>query len=361
MKKLLFFIYIWIPWVACAQGNRMVHVNVEASMKTSLTLKLSSIVKKLEWVRLETNADYHLGALHTEVAVFEKDIAVSCRNRILLFDRTTGRFKKEVLRRGIGPKTCQYTLVGSRLPANESNGNVFIKEWDNSVSSYNIYTEERKRIATKSVKAFAYTDDDSFVATAPEYDGKNQTKMWIYENDECVDSIPNNRPFELETDAIAVFSYEDIFYRYKNRTYYKSITNDTVYSVTNKLTPTYLFYPANSMPQLELRKRQDIMFQKMFGLFVINKLMEDKNYLYYTIKYKEEEYNLVHQKASGKGGVLKEGFRNDIDGGINLFPDHITERGEYVFVINPAFLSEEELAKCQLKEDDNLVIVIGRQ
>ena len=103
------------------------------------------------------------------------------------------------------------------------------------------------------------------------------------------------------------------------------------------------------------------MYQKMFGLFVINNLMEDADYIYYTVMHKEEAYNLVHRKASGKGGVLKEGFLNDIDGGINLFPDHITDSGEYVFVINPAFLSEEDLAKCQVNEDDNLVIVIGRK
>ena len=361
MKKLLFFLSVWIPWVAFAQGSKLVRVNVEAGMKRTLTPKLSGIVKELEWVPLETNADCHIGPLNTEVAVFEKDIAVINSDRILLFDRVTGRFKKEVLRRGMGAKGCKHILVGSRLPANESNGSVFIKDWDNSVSSYNIYTEERKRIATEPVKAFAYTDDDSFVATAIEYDGKNRTRMWVYGNDECVDSIPNNRPFELETDAIAVFSHEDIFYRYKNRTYYKSITNDTVYSVTDKLAPAYLFYPANCMPQLELRKRQEIMYQKMFGLFVINNLMEDAENIYYTVKYKEEVYNLVHQKASSKGGVLKEGFLNDIDGGINLFPDHITDRGEYVFVINPAFLSEEELAKSGLKENDNWVIVIGRR
>ena len=217
MKKLLFFLYIWIPWVACAQGNKLVRVDVEAGMKTAITPKLSGIVKTLEWVPLETSADCHIGALNAEVAVFEKDIAVINKDRILLFDRTTGRFKKEVLRRGMGAKGCKHILVGSRLPANESNGSIFIKEWDNSVSTYNIYTAERKRIATEPVKAFAYTDDDAFVATAIEYDGKNRTWMWFYRNDECIDSIPNNSPFELETDAIAIFGHEDIFYRFLHR------------------------------------------------------------------------------------------------------------------------------------------------
>ena len=89
--------------------------------------------------------------------------------------------------------------------------------------------------------------------------------------------------------------------------------------------------------------------------------MEDASCIYFTIAHEDKIYRLVYDKFSNEGGVLKEGFINDIDGGVNLFPDHITERGEYVFVLNPASMSEEELAKSKLNFDDNPMIIIGRK
>jgi len=44
---------------------------------------------------------------------------------------------------------------------------------------------------------------------------------------------------------------------------------------------------------------------------------------------------------------------------VNLWPDHITEKGEYVFIVNPALLEEDMLAKYNLQEDDNPLIIVG--
>ena len=69
---------------------------------------------------------------------------------------------------------------------------------------------------------------------------------------------------------------------------------------------------------------------------------------------------LRYDKKTGRGGCLEEGFSNDIDNGISLWPNHITEKGEFVFLVNPASLYEAELKALGLKEDDNPMLVVGK-
>ena len=345
--------------VSCSKQEQMIRVEVDEAMHTPLTKKLSEVVKSLEYVALETDSNSLVGNAF-EVALFEKDIAVIGRGRILLFDRASGKFRKEVLHRGRDPKGYASTLAGYGMCAIEKTGDLFIKEWNKRISTYNVYTGERKGFSLMgNIKSVAYTGNESFITTAFNFDGHHPIKMWLYDNYQCVDSIPNKWTFDLKSDAMAVIKNDEQFYRWNNRTFFKDATNDTVFTVTDGLTPVYTFQSAN-LPEIALREHPESLAQKMKDRYSIHSLMEDTEHIYYSVDYQDNTYRLVYNKSKGKGGLLEEGLENDMDGGINLFPDHITERGEYVFVLNPAFMSEEELARCNLKEDDNPMIVIGK-
>ena len=345
--------------VSCSKQEQMIRVEVDEAMHTPLTKKLSEVVKSLEYVALETDSNSLVGNAF-EVALFEKDIAVIGRGKILLFDRASGTFKKEVLHRGRDPQGYASTMAGFGMCAIEKTGDIFIKEWNKRISTYNVYTGERKGFSLMgNIKSVAYTGNESFITTAFNFDGHHPIKMWRYDNYQCVDSIPNKWTFDLKSDAMAVIKSDELFYRWNNRTFFKDATNDTVFAVTDGLTPVYTFQSAN-LPEIALREHPESLAQKMKDRYCIHSLMEDTEHIYYSVDYRDNTYRLVYDKSKGKGGLLKEGLENDMDGGINLFPDHITERGEYVFVLNPAFMSEEELARCNLKEDDNPMIIIGK-
>ena len=346
---------------SCTEQEEMICVDVNQAMNTSLFRNLSGVVKTLEYVPLETDSN-SLVPGKFKIALFEKDIVMISNRRILLFDRVTGKFKNEVLHWGREPGGYANAMVGKGMTFNEKEGYLFLKEWGNYISTYHVYTGDRKQFSTMgSIKSVAYTDDDSFVTTAFNYDGKHKVKMWMYDDYECVDSIPNHWTFDLKNDGMTIIDNDEIFYRSDNRTYFKDATNDTVFVVTDTLMPAFVFTPSSCLPQIELREHPELLYQKMIEKYFVNNIVEDDACIYYTVAHEGKTYYLVYDKASGEGGVLKEGFINDIDNGVNLFPEHITERGEYVFVLNPASMSEEELAKCKLKEDDNPMIVIGKK
>lgn len=359
MKTLFVIILLAFITVSCSEKNKTCYIDVDYAMSTSSSKKLSDVIKTLEYVPLETDSN-SLVADNFKVALFDKDIAVISKRKILLFDRKSGKFNKEILHWGRDPQAYASTMIGGGIVANEKAGYLFIKEWNKNVSAYYIYTGERKQIPVGSIKSIAYTDDYSFVTTAFNFNGKQKNKMRFYENKQLTDSVPNSWLFELKSDAMAVIDNDEIFYRANNRTYFKDATNDTVFMVTDTITPAFVFQSSN-LPQIELREHPETMAQKMKDMYCISNIMEDTNYIYYTIRYKEQMYYLIYNKASGEGGTLKEGFINNIDNGVNLYPDHITDLGEYVFVLNPASMSEEDLVKCNLKEDDNPMIIIGKK
>lgn len=358
MKIILPILLFTFLTVSCSNKNEMLCVDVDAAMMTGMSTKLSEVVKTLDYVALETDTKSLIGDKF-EVALFEKDIAIISKRKIQLFDRSTGKFKQEVLHWGREPQAYASTMIGNGMVANEKKGYIFIKEWNKNISAYHVYTKERNQIPVGSTKSIAYVNDSSFVTTAFNFDGKQKVKMRFYESTQYVDSIPNHWFFELKSDAMAVIDNDEIFYRFDNRTFFKDATNDTVFAVTDYLNPTIVFKSSN-MPQIELREHPEIMAQKMKGMYFINNIMEDKDYIYYTVANQKKIYNLLYDKKSGEGGVLKGGLINDIDGKINLFPDHITDCGEYVFILNPATMSEEDLVVCKLKADDNPMIVIGK-
>ena len=69
----------------------------------------------------------------------------------------------------------------------------------------------------------------------------------------------------------------------------------------------------------------------------------------------------MHNKANGKGfHIERKGLKNDIDGKVDLWPYRITKDNEYIFVIDPTTLEDDELAKLGIDAEDNPVIVIGQ-
>ena len=85
-----------------ADKKNEMKIDVDRAFNQKKEVKLSSIVKNLEYIPLETDSnsllDENLGIL-----LFDKEVVAINKRKCLLFDRATGKFIKEVLRREEGP------------------------------------------------------------------------------------------------------------------------------------------------------------------------------------------------------------------------------------------------------------------
>lgn len=344
--------------LSCSNENKKISIDIDKEFSKEARLKLSDIISSIEYIALETDTNC-LVEQNFGVLLFSKEIVVINKRKCLLFDRATGKFIKEILHRGNDPEGYNSTMLGKGLLGNENDEYLFLREWNGNISTYSYQTGERLQIPYEDYGAIAYLDKNKFVTTALNLDGKQRVKMWIYDNYNCVDSISNNQTFELKSNAIAFFYNEEIFYRSGGNTFYKYHVNDTVYQIKeNRLIPEYEFISSNS-PNLEMREHPERMGELMKECFVVEQIVEDDTYIMYSIAHEGEKYHLIHNKKSEEGGIVKGGIINDIDNGINPWIDHITDKGEYVFVINPSSLDDDDLKKYNIKEDDNPLIAIG--
>mgnify|MGYP003523251014 FL=1 len=84
MKKMLSLVLGALLFLACNEQEEMIRVDVDQAMNSTLSKKLSDVVKKLDYVALETDSNSLVGR-NFEVALFDKDIAVIENRKILLF------------------------------------------------------------------------------------------------------------------------------------------------------------------------------------------------------------------------------------------------------------------------------------
>lgn len=359
MKHFVFWVLLLVT-LSCNNKDKEIRIDLDKDFDSSVEIALSDIVSNLEYIPLETDTNCLLEE-NTGVLLFDNEIVAVNKRKILLFDRKNGKFKREILHWGNDPEGYNSTMLGRGLIGNENDEYVFLREWNGDISTYSLKSGERKSFPYGNYGAVAYVGNGTFVATLLNLDGKNKVKMWVYKDYQRVDSIPNNQFFEMKNNAVAFFSNEDIFYRYNDMTYYKYNMNDTVFRVSEQgLFPAYIFSSANKLPNIGMREHPELMGEQMKKMYVVNGIIESNDYIMYNISYDGVKYKMVYDKKTGKGGRLEDGFSNDIDNGISLWPNYITENGEFVFLVNPASLEEAELKALGLKEDDNPMLVVGK-
>lgn len=352
-------LFILFFLMSCTSHENFIQIDVEKDIKKEVVLKLSQVIDSLEYIRLETDSNCLIGD-NFKIALLDDEILTFTKKKCLLFDRKTGEFAREILHRGKDKEGYMFTMAGKGMVANEEERYIFLKEWNGNLSTYFIDTRTKREIPYQSFGSIAYVNDSVLAATLLNVDGKQKNRMLLYENYVCKDSIPVNQTFELKSNAISLLDNEDMFYRSAGKTYYKHIMDDTVYQVTNNtLVPSFAFYSGDKSPKIELKEHQERMYELMKEMYVVSGIMETHSFIFYEITYRQEKYDMVYDKKSGKGGRLKTGLINDLDNEMDVWPDHITAKGEYVFIVNPSLLDESLLNKHRLREDDNPMIVVG--
>jgi hypothetical protein len=178
------------------------------------------------------------------------------------------------------------------------------------------------------------------------------------------------------------------FYKFQDRYYFKSIHNDTVYTIADgKIKPAYFIDMGKYLLPIENRPENPaskIAFEQTSSKCFYASSMETTGKLFITTNnYKDEfQQNILYNKKSGEGIFLVKdqdepsGFINNIDNGPEFWPDGCINENSLYMSVSPAKILElvesddfkkstgNEKAKKQLadlagkiNEEDNPVLV----
>ena len=362
MKKIFVVGLIALSLWNCQNPERgVMQINVEKDLQTMTKANLSDVVKNLEYIRLQTDTTCLIGR-NPEFYV-TKDYVVSIDgNRCLLFSRKDGKFVREVLHEGQDDTGYKSTLRGGNVALIEETNELLLKGWKtNEVVIYSLNTEARKTLNLHGeTPSVAPLGADAFVSASLNVLGNEPYTMYMYNKSEATDSIANTQLFENPENVVLIITNDDFFYRHAGKTYYKNMTNDTLYHIDLQgKHPHAVFLLGDKAVSLEMRYKPDL-FRSMQPLQV-NRITEENDAIFYLIRQGKETFQMMYNKANGKGFRIEgKGLKNDIDGKVDLWPYRITKDNEYIFVIDPTTLEDNELDKLSIDAEDNPVIVIGQ-
>ena len=360
---IIFNILLFMSLSAQTHNNSQVKVlNVAESFSNKAEISLSLFVDKISYIPLETKPEIVLSqAARFEVTddfIYVKNFGPSQTTQILLFDRITGKFIREIGKPGRGPG--EYKDI-SFLPFNPEKKEFYASGPSHEILVYDIdgnYTDKIKipqwtdakspdefnsRISCTTVNII---DGRTFVGYVYNFNGWGLRKIVLFTKDQIIKVFPNYLTFTRKNFS-SIYSppggyYK--FYKWDNKLYFIETFCDTLYQVTKDvLIPRYFFdygkFNAPYSKQLEIMSSH-----RTQDYFFLTDIDENKDYIFLQTYFNREWYMGFVEKKSNKITFCKKNtngvscLRDDINGLMDVIPKEFTHKNEMVYLIQPAEL-----------------------
>jgi len=358
MKKLVLVIagilIIQISGGQSRTGSNVKVLDLAEAYSRKEEVKLSRLVNGIKYLKLEStsesviagNAQYEF----TNDYVIVRQAGASRKYQILLFDKATGKFIREIGKAGRGPE--EY-FIYSPIPYNPVSKEIYTIDNSRNILAYDLNGIVTRRIVTSVLKdykvaAFAsMVDYETFVAQVLNNTGTEKVKLILMAKDGSIKKIPNtltyNKPEIVKNYSTPFWGFFS-FYIWDNKTNFVEIYCDTLYQVTKEsMIPRYFFnwgkYNSSYSEQLWMTDRDR--FNKNFAIMNI---FENKSHIFVQANFNENDQLFFVEKATGKVTFCKTsesdipGFQYDISGLMTVIPQGCTPQNEMVWIIQPVQL-----------------------
>lgn len=398
--KLITLLLIAILFIQCGQKSEespFQVLDISSAFSKKEEVKLSKFVDEATFVPIETRPDILIGQNAryevTDSFIIVKNVGFNQTAQILLFDRSTGKFLREIGKAGRGPG--EYRNI-SFIPYNKEKKQIYGDGSSRDLLIYDIsgkYVRSISYPTSKDPKApndfFAnrvyspdiMIDSITFVSYATNFSGWEDKKLVLFTKDTIVKTFPNYLTWTRNNwNVISGMGKPANFYKWNNNLYFIEAFCDTLYKVTQEeLIPRYYFdfgrFKADYSKQDEIVRPDQS--KNYFFLYDID---ENQDYIFFQLRFNDEVYTGFIDKKTNKatfcetGTSGKSGLKDDLNNLMDIVPLDFTQNSEMVYIIQPSQLfkwfeanpEEAALAKAKLdwlkdlNEYSNPVIAIAK-
>jgi hypothetical protein len=392
VKPLTFvlFIILFIQASSAQNGNKPQFVNLDLAkaFAKQQEVQLSRFVDKVTYLPLET----HQEALIPENARYEltDDFVIVKTSaggiyRILLFDRNSGKFIREIGKQGRGPGEYSY-FGNSNIPYNHVKKEIYAFTYSRDIIAYDLSGKNTGIIRVpgwsdprwqegRSVPfpADNMLDENIFAGYFHNLRGWENRKLVLFTKDGIVKIFPNHMTY---IGSSRYYQYNIHFYNWDNKLYFIEGYCDTIYQVTKEsLIPRYYLnwgqYNAPYSKQNEINPND---------YFFTVDLDENDKHIFFKLLFKTTRYLGFVEKSNNSVTFCKKnnsgtsGFKDDISGLMDVIPVDFTQNNEMIYIIQPIKLlnwlkenpEKAQLARTKLQwlknidEFSNPIIAIGK-
>lgn len=333
-------------------GKKFFEINYENDLKNKATVFLSDIASEVKYIQLETGDKYLISG-RPEYYFSDSLIFVANYDQLLVFDYS-GKFVRQIGTPGRGPGEIDLITYISIL---ENEKLIIIQtNWSRKLMYFSFDGTFIKSVPRPpDVFRIHVLNKDQFLSY---YSCAIGNEEYLYllsdEKGDTVSTVRNHYKWVNTTGITGMIGYHAFhpFYKYNNQTFFKSMYNDTVYTVSdNKIKPVYFVdLGAFRLPD-ELRPeppQSAVRFRSENGKYFFSSVLQaGKTIFIKTQNYKGEgDRNILFDKATLTGNFLtdKSGepakFINDWDGGMDFWPVKAVNDNEIFMPITPLELRE---------------------
>jgi len=368
------------------EENGITTIDVIGNISNTHKVNLSSIASSIEYCMLESNEQCFIAGEHIYSS---GDCFVAMdRDRCYVFERKTGKFVRQISQIGQGPNDYQNTATVLEC----DNGQICLMG-NNQLLFFNLDGSLSHK--TKHFANFFKSYKDLYVCYFSNGSGDLTIRIAFYDNKtgERIDTIPNYRFFKREKGRPYSSGNDFSLYQFNNGLYCKDIYCDTLYQIDNfSLEPRYIFNTGGrAVPyEKQIEGRTDYQAQmagreydRYAKYIVIQRIMEDAYFLYFTIENRNSMYPVIYNKFQEKIHIMPPhptpfslgdgkpplfGFENDLDGGLPFWPQQMISDKEMMCVysveklmeLDSSKISDEKLKNVlhHLEENSNPIVAI---
>lgn len=343
------------------------YIDLEKVISSEETVNLSTLSNNLTYIPLETTSKCLLKKVERFV-YFNNTILVSDRGILCQYDNQ-GKFIRKVGQKGPGPK--DYHSIFTIMKDDKRDKLNLLTLHKMLVYGKDMQCEESVRLDDYYYDGFA-TPWGTFLlylGSKHRLEGDTTTIYSYAEVDpsgKVISKIPNPSPIVKKEKGL-MFAIQPL-YNYKGALRYMDYGNDTLFTLSPKRERIpYAICYLGSWKQRELspflttpQEREEMKSQ-----LLVDNICEDDKYLYIKLRWglgEKYNYALFDKKTGEVKNIGKEGFKNDIDGGVSFFPQYIDEDGTRIMTVPAEEIVEKNSKKnaslSKVKEDDNPVFMI---
>lgn len=320
-------------------------VDIAGNLDKRDELPLSRLADELEYIPLETS-DHSLLGNDNNIALTDSFIFVSDPQKLLKFDRS-GKFISQIGANGRGPG--EYVYIYDIETDNEM-GYVYVLAYPNMLiyktsgaflRSFRLRFKTAHFILTERNQLVFYPINQPSLIEARDF-------SW-YVTDTLgkkIDSIPS---YNKRVNYPGIWIDNTPMYNFRGNTYLIEAGSDSLFSLYPELRLAAVIPLGNLKMDYDKSMSVDDRKEVLSGLaehLRLGNILENGSYIFLKLfwGYSDSLICCVYDKQRGKLTILpEEGFQNDIDGGIRLWPEMIYKDSVMGFLRNSGyFLKNKE-------------------
>jgi hypothetical protein len=333
-------------------------INLEKSFSNLQEVPLSLFVDDITYIPLETCPQAMIGGGIVNYEITDDYIIVrqymERKYQIMLFDRKTGKFLREIGKNGRGPGEYSFFCfvpfnpVKKVLYAMSSSREILVYD----VSGRNIdkikmpeYEDQYGEVIPLGTKPILFEnmlDDNVFVGQFYNLYGMEKYKLVLLSRESVLKIFPNFQSQNKQIKGIPVINRADTtFYKWDNKLYYLEAFCDTLYEVTKKsLIARYAFDLGKR--KLSWTKLADGSFSDTRNFSFITDVDENKNYIFLKMRIAStgQFLGIIEKKTNiltfCKNNTWNDpGLKNDLRELLDVLHTDFTQKNEMVNIVQP--------------------------